>query len=103
MSDTKKETSVHFFCEVEDTPKYVAHVTGGAMSTKYRHLPRTEMTDNRVFRETGGHYPVEFEAKSSFIYVAIVRKIYMTILENSYTEEPGTGECSLPGTSNDDR
>ena len=72
MSDTKKETSVHFFCEVEETPTYVAHVTGGAISTKYRHLPRTEITDNRVFRETGGHYPVEFEAKSSFIYVAIV-------------------------------
>ena len=78
ISNTKKETSGHFFCEVEDTPKYVAHIFGGAVSkkyrlqnyygtpkyiahvigavsTKYRHPPRTEIADNRVFRETGGH------------------------------------------------
>ena len=32
-------------CEAEDTPKYVAHVLGGAVSKKYRRLPRTEVTD----------------------------------------------------------
>ena len=28
-----------------DTPKYVAHVLGGAVSKKCRRLPRTEITD----------------------------------------------------------